>query len=126
MTSIGKDPLACLIWEASRADEGTISATGADHVAAALRSAGLAFAEHGTAPAMRFAAVEVAMLENRTNSYSTNIAELLNAAADAIDERKRAEEYAAAHIVFWQGTAPGTKASIVDALLGFAGAEAKS
>lgn len=32
---------ARLIWETSRADEGTISATGADHVARALREAGL-------------------------------------------------------------------------------------
>jgi hypothetical protein len=32
---------ARLIWETSRADEGTISATGADHVARALRRAGL-------------------------------------------------------------------------------------
>ena len=86
--------------------------------------------EHGTAQAMRFAAVEVAMLENRTNSYSTNIAELLETDADRLEAdataRKRAEEYAAEHVVFWQGTAPGTEASIVDALLGFAGEEAKS
>lgn len=33
----GVDALAELIWTASRADEGTISATGADHLAAVIR-----------------------------------------------------------------------------------------
>ena len=84
---------------ASRLDD--LAKAHAEHIAElraqrdeALRKA--AEPDHGTAGAMRFAAVEVELLEDRFQSYSTNIAELLSSEADRLDREQRQAAHDAA------------------------------